>query len=118
MSSRTFTVIALVTLGPAWLRMSRAEREAFNDQHVAPVLARYAGRVGMRHVDVEAFTGRCSDVLVFTTGDLAEFASLWDDLRDTPLFALPLLTVDDVLVGLDAAWVREPGQPTPAAATT
>ena len=64
MSSRTYTVLALVTLAPAWLRMTRREREEFNDEHVAPVLARYDGRVGMRHVDVEAFTGRCSDVLV------------------------------------------------------
>ncbi|SNS87369.1 Darcynin, protein of unknown function [Geodermatophilus saharensis] len=113
--SRTFTVVALVTLAPAWLRMTRTEREEFNDEHVAPVLARHAGRVGMRHVDVEAFTGTCSDVLIFTTDDLAAFASLWDDLRDTPLFARPLLEVVDVLVGLDAEWVRRP-DPAPLAA--
>lgn len=106
--SASYTVLVLVTLRPAWLQMGRSEREAFNAQHLAPVLARYAGRVAMRHVDVEAFTGRCSDVLIFRIREPADFHAFWDDLRDTPLFAQPLLDVQDVLFGIDADWVPQP----------
>lgn len=114
MQSPQYTVLALVTLEPAWLQMARGEREAFNERHVAPVLARYAGRVGLRHVDVEAFTARCSDVLIFSTSDPADFHELWDDLRDTPLFTSPLLRVEEVLLGVDADWVPQ-SEPDPSA---
>jgi hypothetical protein len=104
----TYTAVALVTLAPEWLQMSRHEREAFNARHIAPVFARYAGRVDMRHVDVEAFTGACSDILIFRTIGPADFHDLWDELRDTPLFHQSYLTVNNVLFGVDAEWVDLP----------
>lgn len=110
---RSYTAVAVVTLTPAWLRMNRAARQDFTAAHVQPVLARYDGRVAMRYVDVEAFTGRCSEMLIFTTTDPADFAALWDELRDTPLFADGLMRVDDIIIGLDAAWTDAPA---PAAA--
>lgn len=100
----SYTAVALVTLTPAWLRMHRAQRREFTATHVLPLLARYDGRVAMRYVDVEAFTGRCSEVLIFTTADPADFAALWDELRDTPLFAEGLMRVEDIIIGLDAGW--------------
>lgn len=96
------TVIALVTMQPSWLRLSPGDRTAFNREHVTPVLTRHAPAVSARQVDVEAFTARCSDVLIFTTADLDAFRALWDDLRETPLFSEPHMVVDDLLVGVDA----------------
>lgn len=102
----SYTAVALVTLTPAWLRMDRAQRQDFTDTHIVPLLTRYSSRVTMRYVDVEAFTGRCSEMLIFTTADPADFAALWDELRDTPLFADGLMHVEDIIVGLDAGWTN------------
>lgn len=104
-----YTAVVLVTFGAEWLRMDRDERDLFNAEHIAPVFARYAGRVDMQHVDVEAFSGTCSDVLIFTMNQPVDFHDLWDELRDTPLFARPVLTVEDIVFGVNAEWIELSG---------
>ena len=96
-----FTILFLYTVTPAWLRLSRTERNVFNATHVQPVLERYADRVSAQFCDAEAFTARCSDFVVFQTDKLEDFYFLFEELRDTALFTEPYLTVNDLIVGLE-----------------
>ena len=101
-----FTILFLYTVTPAWLRLSRDERNAFNAAQVRPVLERHAGRVSARFCDAEAFTGRCSDFAVFGAARLEDFYFMLEELRDTALFTEPYLTVNDLIVGLEDGFER------------
>jgi hypothetical protein len=89
-----------LTALPAWLSMSREQRDELVEREVAPVLAAHPA-VRVRWVDVEAFSAESSDVLVAETDDLRAWNRLVEALRDSPLFATPLFRLDRVLVGIE-----------------
>ena len=60
-----YAAFMLVTITPTWLGLSKHEREAFEEEVLGPVFERHAGRVGVRWFDAAAFTGGCSDVVLF-----------------------------------------------------
>jgi hypothetical protein len=60
-----YAAFMLVTIMPTWLGLSKHEREAFEEEVLGPVFERHAGRVGVRWFDAGAFTGGCSDVVLF-----------------------------------------------------
>ena len=96
-----YTVLFLYTVTPAWLRLSRAERNAFNATHVRPIFEKHAERISARFCDAEAFSARCSDFVIFQMRALKDFYAMFEELRDTPLFTEPYLTVNDLIVGLE-----------------
>lgn len=55
----------------------------------------------LRWVDVEAFTGECSDVLLAETNDLRSWNHLFEALRDTALFAQPYFRLERILTGME-----------------
>ncbi len=96
-----YVALVLLRATARWLRLPRVERNAFNDTVLAPVFAQYAGRVAVRHLDMEAFTGRCSDIALLETADPRAFYFLMEELRDTALFTEPYFEVVDILLGLE-----------------
>lgn len=80
------TVIIMLRAQPAWLRLSRAERRSLGEQHFGAVQARHPD-VTSRYFDAEAFTTRCSDVLLIEAPSMREYTFFIDSLRDTPLIA-------------------------------
>ncbi|WP_034335450.1 darcynin family protein [Deinococcus misasensis] len=95
-----YTILFLFTFSPAWLALSRAERQRMQETHVQPLLDAHQTRVSASFCDAEAFTGRCSDFVVFQAQDLKDFYFFFEALRDTPLFSVPFLTVNDLIVGV------------------
>ncbi|MGR7026050.1 darcynin family protein [Geodermatophilus sp. URMC 62] len=89
-----------LTALPAWLTLSREQRQEVVGRDVEPVLAAHPA-VRVRWVDVEAFSAESSDVLIAETDDLREWNRLVEALRDTCLFADPLFRLDRVLVGAE-----------------
>ena len=100
-----YTAIMLVTTTPAWLALSHDDRNAFNDKHVNPIFARYIDKVKVRLLDAEAFTGRCTDVILFETADLGQYYFLVEELRDTELFTKPYFIVNDIIIALEEGFV-------------
>ena len=94
------TIFMLLKATPAWLRLNRPERRAFLAEVVAPILAAHPA-TRMRYYDVEAFTGRCSDLAAFETEDLEDYSDLIDALRDTAFFNAPYYEVVDILPGIE-----------------
>ncbi|MCI3135139.1 darcynin family protein [Phenylobacterium aquaticum] len=99
-SPPVFTLFMLLHSQPAWLALTRVERAAYVEAEVAPVLARWP-QVAMRFYDAEAFTGRCTDLMVFETADLAAYAHLVDGLRDTAFLGRPYFEVVEIIPALE-----------------
>ncbi|OLR93684.1 darcynin family protein [Actinokineospora bangkokensis] len=95
-----YTAFMLLTALPAWLRLSRAERERVADATLGTALARHP-RTTARFFDLEAFSARSSDVAVFTTRDLDDYYLVVEELRDSPLFTEPYFRLDDLLLGIE-----------------
>lgn len=95
-----YAMFVLLDATPAWLSLSRTERASFNRTELADVFRAYPD-VHVRHFDAEAFTGRCSDVVLFETDDLSRYSFLMDALRDSPVFAKPYFRVVDVITTVE-----------------
>ena len=100
MNSPAMTYFVSLKSQAAWLRLTRTERAEFVRETVRPILATYA-QVRVRYYDAEAFTGRCTDMMVFETADTQAYAFLFDALRDTAFFSLPYFEVVDIIPALE-----------------
>jgi len=96
-----YTIILAFTYSPAWLQKTRAQREAFNAEHLRPIFAKYAASVSVRFFDAEAFVARFSDFAIFETEDLRQYYYLIEELRDSPLFAGEIARIADVFMGIE-----------------
>lgn len=98
MPASRFTIFMLLEALPAWLKLGRNERNRIAGDALALSLAGLD--VNHRHYDAEAFSGRCSDVAVFETNDLAAYYDAVERLRDSALFAEPYFRVVDIIPSL------------------
>ena len=94
-----WVVLVELTSLPAWLGLDRRGRAEIVQRDVDPVLAGFP-QIRVEWVDVEAFTGACSDVLIARTADLTAWNRLFERLRDTVLFSVPYFRVERILTGL------------------
>ncbi|GHE09106.1 darcynin family protein [Streptomyces alanosinicus] len=98
------TIILTHTFTPAWLALSREERNAMAAAHVHPLFAKYADRVSARFFDAEAFTTAFSDFALLETEDLKAYYFLIEELRDSPLIAQGYLVMNDIFMGVEAGF--------------
>lgn len=96
----SLTFFMLLRSSPAWLALTRADRSAFVDDTMKPILGRYR-EVALRFYDAEAFSGRATDVAVFETRDLRAYYFLIEALRDTPLLGLPYFEVLEIIPAIE-----------------
>ncbi|BDU77651.1 darcynin family protein [Mesoterricola sediminis] len=84
-----------------WLAMPRKDRNRFNEEILAPILARFAGKVSVRFFDAEAFSADVSDFALFEFGDPKDYYFLIEELRDTELYTKEWLSVKGILLGIE-----------------
>jgi hypothetical protein len=101
--SRRYTFFMLLRATPAWLRLPRPRRAEFAELEIAPLLTRHP-EVSLRFYDAEAFSGRCSDVAIWETGDLRAWTFLVDALRDSAFFAEPYFELLDIIPAIEDGW--------------
>ncbi len=107
-----FTVFVHLTALPAWLALTRPERQQIIADHVQPLLEKHDA-VQVRWFDAEAWAAAPSDVLVATTDDLTAWSDLFEGLRDSPLWSVPYFRVELVLPTVEdgfADYERRTGQ--------
>ncbi|WP_020594663.1 darcynin family protein [Spirosoma panaciterrae] len=97
----TYTIFVLYRALPAWLQLTRSERNDIFTAEVAPILANYQPNVSTRLFDAETFHARVSDVLLLTCTDLRDYYFLMESLRDTSLFGKPYIELVDVIVSVE-----------------
>lgn len=77
-----YTIFMLIEATPAWLALPPPERFGFVRTTVGPIMAAHP-EVTLRYFDAEAYTARCSDVIMWQTRDLARYQSVIENLRET-----------------------------------
>lgn len=60
----------------------------------------------VRWVDAEAFTARCSGVLIVETSDVRAWNHLWERVRDTDLFAVPYLRLEAIIPSIEDGYAE------------
>ncbi|WP_319024767.1 darcynin family protein [Microbulbifer hainanensis] len=95
-----YTVFMHLNATRHWLSLSREQRNAFFGGEVAGILARYP-LVRVRFYDVEAFSGRCSDIAVFETDSLRDYRFVIDALRDSEVYTRPYFEVVDIFPAVE-----------------
>lgn len=95
-----YAFFILLRATPEWLRLSRRERGARVDTHVAPLLRAYPA-VRTRHFDAEAFSTVCSDVMLVETTDLTQYYSFIEGLRDSPMVTVPYFEFLHIIPALE-----------------
>ncbi len=98
------TIFLLLRATTAWLRLERAERSRIAEEQMGAAFARYES-VQMRFFDMEAFTARCSDVMMLECDNLQDYSFLMDELRDSDMFRIPYFEVVDILPGIEESHV-------------
>ncbi len=97
----------LVHTTPEWLRLAPAERFAFVDDTIRPLLARHPA-VSMRFFDAEAFSARYTDMLLWETDDLLAYGAVVEELRETPFWDT-YFEVVDIVPAVENGYARHYG---------
>ncbi|GCE49981.1 darcynin-like uncharacterized protein [Thermosporothrix hazakensis] len=96
-----YSVFVLMTAAPAWLSLSREQRNDMVANTLEPLLREFGATVRVRLFDAEAFTARCSDVMMLETEDLKSYYYFIEKLRDTALIAHPYFIVNDIIPAIE-----------------
>lgn len=100
----TYVVIVQLTALPEWLALSRPERHAIADGDLGTILKAHPD-CSVRWLDAEAMTAQCSDVMLVETAHLRSWYHLWEELRDSPMFAAPYFRLESIVVGIEDGYV-------------
>jgi len=99
LSDTPFSLFLLLRTTPAWLALSRDERNNIAGQAMNLALSGQA--VSLRYFDAEAFSGRCTDLALLSAMDLRACYKVIERLRDSPLFSVPYFEVVDIIPTLE-----------------
>jgi hypothetical protein len=78
---RRYTFFMLLQSTPRWRALALDEQQAHHDALLVHVFEAYP-ELSLRRFDSTAFAGRCSDVLVWETSDVAQYHEAARALRD------------------------------------
>lgn len=98
-----FHVFMLIRALPAWLALPRTERARIASAALASAAAEADLRY--RYFDAEAFSARCSDVLMLQIEDVRSYGFAIERLRDSPLFAEPYFELVDIVPALEDGYL-------------
>ena len=93
----------LLRATPAWLRLSRNQRRALTDLHLAPLLVGPEA-VRLRYFDAEAFTADASDVMMIETEDPRHHYFFMERLRDSPMFTVPYFELRQIVPAIEEGY--------------
>lgn len=105
--AETLTVFMLVRALPAWLALPPAERFAYLEANMRPLLVQHPA-VKLRFYDAEFYDARVSDVFVWETRDQAAYRALIEGLRET-LFWDHYFQIVDILPAIENAYATHYG---------
>ncbi len=98
-----YTYFMLVRTTPQWLSLSREARMTFADKVFKPVVGKFPA-VSLRYFDAEAFSARCTDVLMWETTDPSQYNFMVDALRDTPMYSVPYFEIVDIIGAVEDSY--------------
>lgn len=107
MAEPRLTIFMLLKTRPAWLALPPADRFAFLDTTIRPIL-REAKGVALRFFDAEAFSARTSDLAMWEVEEIGVWQKLVDRLRETAFWDT-YFEVVEILPAIENAYARSYG---------
>jgi hypothetical protein len=92
----------LVKTTNLWLQMPPTERMQYLDERLRPILVKWPS-VRLRYFDAEAFTTRCTDVMMWECGDIHAYQSVIKSLRET-LFWGTYFEIVEIIPAIEDAY--------------
>lgn len=96
-----YSILVLYKVTPQFLNLSRQKRGEIFEEKVIPIVQKYSDKLSVRLFDSEAFHAQTSDFLIISCNDLQEYYFFIEDLRDTELFGVPYIELNDVIIGIE-----------------
>jgi Darcynin, domain of unknown function len=84
-TKKTMVIFWLLKTNPSWLALppiGEGGRFDFAEKVFKPILGKYPG-VNLRFFDIEAYSAMCTDIMMWTVIDLADYNTLVESLRET-----------------------------------
>ncbi|WLT30699.1 darcynin family protein [Geothrix sp. PMB-07] len=94
------TCFLLVNALPAWLRLSRAERQRLFESELLSLVPKHPG-LTLRFFDAEAYSAVCSDILMIQPPDARALHFFMEGLRDSALLTEPYFEVRHIIPCLE-----------------
>ena len=108
---RRYTFFMLLQSTPRWRALELDAQLAHHDALLVRVFDAYP-ELSLRRFDSAAFAGRCSDVLVWETSDVAQYYEAVASLRDAGPLGAVWFDVVDVIPAVEDAWREDDAAPT------
>lgn len=97
---RRYTFFMLLQATPGWRALGLDEQHTRHDALLVRVFEAYP-ELSLRRFDCAAFAGRCSDVLVWETSDVAQYQDAVAALRDGGPLGAAWFEVVDVIPAVE-----------------
>ena len=104
MTPHRYGAVVVLRLLPAWLALSRDERNA-KAATIVEIAGRYAD-VDVSWFDADALGTGHTDWVMCEFDSLDRYHSLWEELRDLEFFSHPYAEIVQVLLGLRNGYQR------------
>ncbi len=99
-----YLVVMTIRYNIKWLEKTREERNNFNDKYIIPIINKYSNDIKIRFFDAECFYAKGSDFFIFECFDLKKYYFMMEEMRDTELFSKDLLSVVDIMMGIEEGY--------------
>jgi hypothetical protein len=100
---RRYAFFMLLQSTPRWRALDASEQHAHYDSVLMRVFEGYPD-LRLRRFDSAAFAGRCSDVLLWETSDVAQYHDAIASLREAGLLSPPWFEAIDVIPAVEDTW--------------
>lgn len=101
----SYGAVVTLQLLPAWLALDRDTRRA-KSEPIREAAARHSGRVSFQWFDADALGTGFSDWVLCRFDDLAHYHALWEEIRDSDVFAQGYAEIRQVMLGLADGYER------------
>jgi hypothetical protein len=103
--NRKCTFFVLLRATKEWLSLRRTDRNRFVAEHLHPLFARYTG-VSLRFYDAGACSTCSSNIAVFETADIQQYAFLMDGMRDSKVFTVPYFEFLEIIPAIEGGFAE------------
>lgn len=97
MNDNRFSAIFLLNATPAWLSLSRQQRNDFFEHTLQPIFHHFGTRIKIRLFDAEYYHGRVSDMMLVEAENHNEYRYFIELLRDTPVYTIHYFHIIDII---------------------
>src|SRR5258708_7130009 len=94
-----YTIVVLISTTKKWLRLSRKERNDFNEQFFVPLANKYKDFLKVKLFDSESTNSKHTDFLIVETIDLNQYYYFWEEVRDSKIYTAPYFKVNEIIIG-------------------